>query len=114
MMAMGVQDIVRWARWKAVNQGHCCSILKPVALSLTRFLICTEFKGVTVKRREREVFLVLQKGLLTPFRSGGVGLLFDLQACLFYCCKGSTGMLGQAPTYSSPQGERAVFALPVH
>ena len=114
MMPLGVQDIVRWARWKAVNQGHPCSILKPVALSPTLFLICTEFKGVMVKRRGREVFLVLQKGLLTPFCSGGVGLLFHLQACLLYCCKGGAGMLGQAPTYSSPQGDGAVFALPVH
>lgn len=31
---------------------------------------------VTVRRRGREVFLALQKGLLTPFGSGGVGLLF--------------------------------------
>lgn len=45
MMPVGVQDIVRWARWKVVNQGHLCSILKPVALSPTRFLVCIEFKG---------------------------------------------------------------------
>lgn len=81
MMPLGVQDIVRWARWKVVNPGPPSFILNPVVLSPTWFLICTEFKRVTVKRRRgREVFLVLQKGLLTPFCSGGVGLLFP-SAC---------------------------------
>lgn len=97
-----------------MNQGHPCSILKPVALSPTRFLLCTEFKGGDGKEEgERGIPGSLERAfdsiLLWGCRFG-----FHLQACLLYCCKGGAGTLGQAPTYSSPQAEGAVFALPVH
>lgn len=96
-----------------MNQGHSLTHTETRGFVLNPVSHLHRISGHDAKEeREREVFLVLPKGLLAPFCSGDIGLLFNLQACLLHGCKGSAGMLGQAPT--SQQEEGALFALPVH